>query len=126
MKHDYTMIYDGQCPLCATGARFAQVDRQQARLRCVDARKDPITRRELKATGMNLDDGVVLIEDGRYLQGAEAVHALALAAPTRGLFNRANRWLFGTEARAQHYYPRFLAARNRFLKLLGRQPIDVR
>lgn len=125
MTHDYTMIYDGQCPLCAAGARFARVDETQARLRCVDAREDALTRREMKATGMDLDQGVVLIKDGQYLQGAAAVHALALAAPRRGLFNRANRWLFASDERARRIYPWMLAGRNRLLKLLGRQAFDL-
>lgn len=125
MKRDYAMIYDGQCPLCASGARFARVDGTQGRLVCVDARKDALARKELEAAGLDIDRGVVVIRDGRYLQGADAVHALALAAPRRGLFNRANRWLFGSAGRARRTYPLFLGARNLLLKLLGRQPINT-
>jgi len=123
MKHDYAMIYDSHCPLCASGARFAEVDETHGRLRCVDARQDAVTRRELKAAGLDIDQGIVLIKDGRYLQGADAVHALALAAPRQGLFNHANRWLFGSDRRARRLYPLFLAGRNGLLKLLGRKPI---
>jgi predicted DCC family thiol-disulfide oxidoreductase YuxK len=93
MAHDYTLIYDGQCPLCAADARFAQVDKSRGRLVCVDARKDDGIRRELTAAGLDIDAGMALIRDGAYLQGAEAAHALAAAAPGHGLFNRANRWL---------------------------------
>lgn len=125
MKHDYAMIYDGHCPLCATGARFAEVDASHGHLRCVDARIDLLTRRELQAAGLDIDQGVVLIKDGRYLQGAEAVHAMALAAPGHGVFNRCNRWLFGSAARARRVYPLFLSGRNLLLKLLGRQPIGA-
>jgi predicted DCC family thiol-disulfide oxidoreductase YuxK len=125
MKHDYAMIYDGQCPLCASGARFARVDAAQGQLTCVDARKDERMHRKLNAAGLDIDQGVVVIRDGSYLQGADAVHALALAAPRHGLFNRANRWLFGSAERARRIYPLFLAGRNLLLKLLGRQPIGA-
>jgi len=125
MKHRYALIYDGQCPLCATGARFAQVDEARGRLVCVDAREDERMHRDLKAAGLDIDAGMVLIRDGRYLQGAEAAHALALAAPRHGLFNRANRWLFGSAARARRVYPLCLAGRNLLLKLLGRRAIGA-
>ena len=125
MKQDYIMIYDGHCPVCAAGARFAEVDEAYGHLRCVDAREDAITRSELRATGMDLDNGVVLIKDGHYLQGVDAVHALALAAPPHGLFNRANRWLFGSVERARRIYPVLLGGRNLLLKLLGRKPIGI-
>jgi len=125
MAHDYKLIYDGRCPLCAAGARLVQVDKAQGRLFCVDARTNHGIRRELTAAGLDINAGMVLVRDGSYLQGAEAAHALASAAPGHGLFNRANRCLFGSAARARHAYPLFLTGRNLLLKLLGRQPIGA-
>jgi predicted DCC family thiol-disulfide oxidoreductase YuxK len=39
------MIYDGRCPLCASGARFAKGDEGHGRLKCVDARGNEVVRR---------------------------------------------------------------------------------
>jgi predicted DCC family thiol-disulfide oxidoreductase YuxK len=125
MKHDYTLIYDGDCPLCAAGARIAQVDKSRGRLDCVDARKDEQIVSEPRAAGLDIDSGMVLIRDGGYLQGAEAAHELVSAAPRRGLLNRTGRWLFGSAARARRSYPLFLAGRSLLLKLPGRPPIGA-
>lgn len=125
MKHEFIMLYDSQCPLCAAGARRAEIDAAHGQLRCIDARRDSPERRSLHAAGLNLDNGVVVIRDGRYLQGAAAVNALALAAPRAGLFNRLSRGLFASPQRAARLYPPLLRGRNLLLRLLGRAQINA-
>ena len=122
-RHHYRLVYDGQCPLCAAGAAHAQVDPAHGELHCIDARQDHGTLQQLHAAGLDIDQGMVLLVDDKPVQGAEAAFVLAQAAPRHGLFNRANRWLFGSRRRADRCYPPLLAGRNLLLRVLGRTPI---
>jgi predicted DCC family thiol-disulfide oxidoreductase YuxK len=122
--HHYQLIFDGQCPICATGARYATVDTTLGNLKCVDARKDEGLLQQVQTAGIDIDKGMVLMIDGTLIQGPEAAYQLANAAPHQGLFNRANRWVFGSRRRAQLLYPPLLAGRNWLLRMLGRQPIN--
>ncbi len=122
-RHRYRLIYDGQCPVCAAGAARVEVDTALGDLQCIDARRDRQALQELRDTGLDIDQGMVLMVDGKPVQGAAAAWVLAQAAPGRGLFNRANRYLFGSRRRAQLFYPPLLAGRNMLLRILGRKPI---
>ena len=123
-RHHYRLIYDGQCPLCAAGAARARVDSALGDLRCIDARRDRQAVQALRESGLDIDEGMVLLVDNEPLQGAEAACVLAQVAPRRGLFNRSNRYLFGSRRRARLLYPPLLAGRNMLLRMLGRKPID--
>lgn len=123
MTHRYRLIYDGKCPVCAAGAACAEIDANSGDLQCVDARKDQQALQRLEDAGLDIDQGMVLMVDDEFIQGAEAAQVLARAAPRHGLFNRMNRALFGTTRRARFIYPVCLAGRNALLKLIGHQPI---
>jgi len=123
-RHQYCLIYDGQCPVCATGARYAAVDARRGNFHCVDARKDDRISQRMQSAGIDMDQGMVLMIDDTLVQGEEAARLLAQAAPRHGLFNRANRWLFGSKRRASVFYPPLLTGRNLLLRILGRHPIN--
>ncbi len=123
-QQHYRLIYDGHCPICAIGARYVTVDATLGDLQCFDARKDEKLLQQIQTAGIDIDKGMVLMIDGKLVQGPEAAYQLAHAATHQGVLNRANRWAFGSRRRAQILYPPLLAARNLLLRALGRQQFN--
>jgi predicted DCC family thiol-disulfide oxidoreductase YuxK len=120
---DITLIYDGQCPVCT--AYSCNVDSGDAQLKRIDARSsDPNVQAAVDA-GFDLDEGMVVLHQGKLYHGAEAMHRMALLSPKSGLRNRLNRLMFGNLAIARALYPALRAGRNALLRLLGRQKIGA-
>jgi predicted DCC family thiol-disulfide oxidoreductase YuxK len=118
---DVTLIYDGQCPVCT--AYSCNVDSGSARLHRVDARSANAEVQKAVEAGIDLDDGMVVLHQGKLYHGADAMHRMALLAPKSGLRNRLNRLMFGNRAVARAIYPAMRAGRNALLRILGRQKI---
>jgi predicted DCC family thiol-disulfide oxidoreductase YuxK len=79
---DY-LLYDGECPICAGFVKFAEFRRRHPDLKLLDARNEPALVAELRQEGYEINDGMVLVVDGRLYFGA---HANAkLASYTSGL-----------------------------------------
>ncbi len=120
---DVTLIYDGECPVCT--AYSCNVDAGSAQLRRINARSaDPNVQSAVEA-GIDLDDGMVVLHQGKLYHGAEAMHRMAILSPKSGLRNRLNRMMFGNLAVARATYPVLRAGRNALLRLLGRQKIGA-
>ena len=121
---DVTLIYDGQCPVC-TAYSDAVEPAAGASLKRIDARSDDPLVKQAAAAGYDLDEGMIVIHDGRYYHGADALSFMASKAPTKGLGNRVHRLLFGSSAVSRAIYPALRAGRNTLLKLLGRKKIGA-
>ena len=118
------VIYDGFCPECSLYVRHTRLTDLDPDTQLIDAREAPSEVRRLQALGVSLDDGMVLEIDGTLYHGAKALHHLALLTTRSGLFNRVNRWCFGSDRRASLLYPGLRSGRNVLLKMLGHQRID--
>jgi predicted DCC family thiol-disulfide oxidoreductase YuxK len=118
---EVTLIYDGECPVCT--AYSCNVDSGPAQLNRIDARSDNAEVRKAVEAGVDLDEGMVVLHQGKLYHGADAMHRMALLAPKSGLRNRLNRLLFGNLAVARAVYPSLRAGRNALLRMLGRQKI---
>ncbi len=92
--HDTYLIYDGECPACRNYVRFVRFRDTVGTLHLFDARKAPGWVQQMQQRNMPLDDGMVLILNGRYFHGADAIHHMALLSSGSGLFNRINAQLF--------------------------------
>ena len=120
---DVTLIYDGQCPVCT--AYSCNVDAGPAQLHRVNARSGNAEVQKAIEAGIDLDDGMVVLHQGKLYHGAEAMHRMALLSPKSGLRNRLNRLMFGNLAVARAAYPVLRAGRNALLRMLGRQKIGA-
>lgn len=121
---DTALIYDGECPVCTAYSCAVGVDSKAAGgLRRIDARSDDALVARATAAGLDLDDGMVVVHQGRLYHGADALHLMARIAPANGLRNRLNRLLFGSKTVAHLSYPLLRAGRNTLLRLLGRKKI---
>jgi predicted DCC family thiol-disulfide oxidoreductase YuxK len=73
---DY-LLYDGECPICAGFVKFAEFRRRYPDLKLIDARHEPGLVAELRRDGYEINDGMVLVVDGKLYYGAEASEELA-------------------------------------------------
>lgn len=118
-----TVIYDGDCPLCAAYTRRLRLVAAAGELVLIDAREDAALRRRLAAEGQDLDDGMLVVVDGVRYHGARAVHVLALLSSGNDVFNRINYRLFRSAPMARAIYPVLAAGRRVVFALLGRSPL---
>ncbi|HET9353488.1 MAG TPA: DCC1-like thiol-disulfide oxidoreductase family protein [Sphingomicrobium sp.] len=122
---ELALIYDRECPVCTAYSCSVGVDEGQAsgvsRINARDAEHELV--RQAKEAGLDLDDGMVVIHQGKLYHGADALNIMARLAPDRGFGNRLNKLLFGNPTVARLSYPILRAGRNTLLKLLGRKKI---
>jgi predicted DCC family thiol-disulfide oxidoreductase YuxK len=120
---ELALIYDGECPVCTAYSCSVGVDEGKG-LRRINARDgDDELVRQAKEAGLDLDDGMVVVHQGKLYHGADALNIMARLAPSRGLGNRINKMLFGNPTLARLSYPILRAGRNALLRLLGRKKI---
>ena len=120
---DVTLIYDGECPVCT--AYSCNVDAGPNQLNRINARSGNAEVQKAIEAGFDLDEGMVVLHQGKLYHGAEAMHRMALLSPKSGLRNRLNRLMFGNLAVARAAYPVLRAGRNALLRILGRQKIGA-
>ena len=118
-----SVIYDGACPFCASYVRLSLLREATGHVRLLDARDEPDLCRELKSRGFDLDDGMVVIYEGRVYHAADALRLLAKLSTQPTVIAKLARALLGDHARARRVYPILRAGRNLTLRVLGRRPI---
>jgi hypothetical protein len=119
------IIYDGDCPFCASYVGLLRLRETYGEVAVVNAREYPELVEELARRDMDLDDGMVLVLNGEYFHGAECVHRLALLASGSKPFNRINKWIFERKKAAAVLYPFLRAGRNLSLRILGIKKIGA-
>ena len=118
-----TLIYDGECPVCIAYSDSVDTDSSQGALRRINARDDHELVRQATEEGLDLDEGMVVVHQGKLYHGADALHIMATLAPRSGVRNRINRLLFGSRTVSRAAYPVLRGGRNTLLRLLGRSKI---
>ena len=121
---EIALIYDGECPVCTAYSSSVDVDEGKASgIRRINARSDDALVKQAKEAGVDLDEGMVVLHEGKMYHGADALNIMARFAPDRGLGNRLNKLLFSNPAVSRLSYPLLRAGRNTLLKILGRKKI---
>lgn len=118
------IVYDGDCPFCSRFMQMYRLREQFGRVHLVDARSNDPILAEIRALGLDLDQGMALKMDGRFYHGADCMNRLALMGSRSSAFNHLNRWIFRSPAIARALYPALVTGRNLTLRLLGRKPIN--
>ncbi len=118
------LVYDAQCPACDHYCHLVRIRESVGELVLVDAREPGPLMDEISAAGLDIDQGMVLKLDHRLYYGADAIHMLALLGSPSGVFNRFNRWLFGSRHVSRWLYPVLRACRNLLLKALRKKRIN--
>jgi predicted DCC family thiol-disulfide oxidoreductase YuxK len=118
------IVYDGQCPFCSRYVALLRLREALGRVALIDARQGGPLVDEIRAAGLDLDDGMVLKMDGRLYHGDECIHRLALLSTPSGLFNRVNAAMFRSPTASRLLYPVLRTGRNAALRLLGRPKLN--
>lgn len=121
---EIALIYDGECPVCTAYSCSVDVDEGKASgIKRINARSDDALVKQAKEAGVDLDEGMVVLHDGKMYHGADALNVMAKLAPDRGFGNRLNKLLFSNPTISRVSYPVLRAGRNTLLKILGRKKI---
>ena len=79
---------------------------------------DEVTKR-----GLDIDEGMVVVLEGKFYHGDDALNRMALMTTKSGLMRRLTKWTFSNEWRSRNLYPFLRGGRNLSLKLLGHKKI---
>jgi predicted DCC family thiol-disulfide oxidoreductase YuxK len=120
---DIRVVYDGECPFCSRFVLLYRLRERGQRVHLIDARSPHPLVDELRAGGLDLNEGMVVRWRGQDYHGAAAMHLLATLGGERTIFNRLNRALFARAGLAGALYPSLVRGRKLTLRLLGRKLI---
>lgn len=123
MSEPIQIVYDGDCPFCASYVTLTRLRAAAGKVELIDARSDHPILAEITRAGLDLDAGMVMKQDGRLYHGDDVVHRLALMTTGSGPFNAAMAAVFRSPTRAKLLYPWLKAGRSAALALLGRGKI---
>ncbi len=113
------LVYDGGCPFCRHFALRSELVGGLPELVIRDGRADHLLRADLKARGLDLARGAVLLEGESSWHGAEAIAALCgRLRPSDPLLALLHQ-LFAAPPRARRLYPLLLWARRTALQWKG-------
>ncbi|MEO6081402.1 MAG: DCC1-like thiol-disulfide oxidoreductase family protein [Steroidobacteraceae bacterium] len=118
---EMTIVFDGDCPVCTAYSCNIAIDQPN---KIVNARNGGALVDELTAAGIDLDEGMVVIHEGKHYHGADAVQIMALHSAKGGLLSRLNHLVFRSRARSRALYPILRFGRNTLLRILGRTRIN--
>ena len=120
-RQDAFLLYDGECIYCRTYVRKSRFRTPGGeRLRLIDGRSAPDLVEELRRDGCDIEDGMILVLEGRRYQGAEAMEVLGAMAAETGWVNRLTRWVGSSSTRASFLYPWFRRLRKVGLWMAGK------
>lgn len=117
------IFYDGECPFCTRYVRMLRLSRSGG-VQLVDLREDEVLRNELQQLGFDLDQGMVVEDQGRRYGGSDAVAYLAPLTTPSDILNRINRAAFSNPAIAGILYPLLRSGRWFVLFLMNRRMIE--
>lgn len=119
------IVYDGYCPFCSRYARHVRLRGVVQELLYIDARDGGLIVTEVVQKGFDLNDGMVVIIDGAYYHGAEALQVLADLTSPIDAFNYLNARLLTSRTLSHIVYPVLRLGRNVSLRLLGRPKLSL-
>jgi predicted DCC family thiol-disulfide oxidoreductase YuxK len=123
-KPELLLVYDKECPACNTYCRLIRTRETVGSLKIIDARKNSRIMDEITRSGLDIDQGMVLIIGEKLYYGSDAMHSLALISSRSGIFNRINYWVFKSKSVSSLLYPVLRVFRNLLLKILGKMKIN--
>lgn len=124
-RKTFWIVYDGDCPFCARYVRMLRLRDALGNIQLIDARSGHEMAHRVIAAGLDLNDGMALIDGDKIYHGDECINRLALMSTPSGVFNRINALIFRSETASRLLYPILRSGRNTVLMLLGRSKIDL-
>jgi hypothetical protein len=122
-KSGATIVYDGECPFCSRYVQMIALRDAVGQVTLLNARDGGPIVDGLRADGYDLDEGMVLIQNGELHHGHDCINRLALLSTSSGVFNRLNAAIFQSPTASRLLYPLLRLGRNSVLRFLGRSKI---
>lgn len=123
-KPELLLVYDKKCPACNTYCKNIRIRETIGSLKIIDARKNSRVMDKITKSGLDIDQGMVLIIGEKLYYGSDAMHALSLISSRSGIFNRINYWIFKSKSVSSLLYPVLRIFRNLLLKILRKTKIN--
>jgi predicted DCC family thiol-disulfide oxidoreductase YuxK len=120
-----TIVYDGECPFCASYVKLLRLRDAAGPVRLVDARSDDPAVGRVRDAGFNLDQGMALVDGETIWHGDDCLNRIALMSTPSGMFNRINAAVFRSPRASKALYPMLRGGRNLALRLMGRKKINA-
>jgi predicted DCC family thiol-disulfide oxidoreductase YuxK len=121
---DLQIVYDGDCPFCSRYVTMTRLRDSVGTVELISARTDHELVRDIKARGIDLNQGMLARYRGEEYFGADCIHFLSLLSSRSGVMNRTVSLLFRNRTVARLFYPFLRSGRNATLRILRRAPID--
>jgi predicted DCC family thiol-disulfide oxidoreductase YuxK len=78
------VIYDGACPFCDSYVRYQRLQAAADKVELIDARTHPEVLAEHAIAPAELEEGMVVVVDGKLHRGGDAVHWLSVVSDEPG------------------------------------------
>jgi predicted DCC family thiol-disulfide oxidoreductase YuxK len=124
-EHGTYIVYDGSCPFCSQYVKLLRLRESIGPVTLVNAREKHTVVDYVKDQGVDLNNEMALVINGRVYAGADCIHALALMSTNAGAFNALMAKLFASRTVASALYPIMRFGRNLTLRILGRKLIST-
>ncbi len=119
------IVYDGECPFCSNYVKLLRLRESiNAKVELLDARQPHDVVSRLHRKGIDLDEGMAIVDGDRIVHGDECIHQLALMSTGSDWFNRLNASIFRSRRAARLLYPMLRTGRNATLRFLGRRKLS--
>ncbi|ETX13283.1 hypothetical protein OCH239_12305 [Roseivivax halodurans JCM 10272] len=119
------IVYDGECPFCASWVRMVRLRERVGAVELVDARSGDPRPAMLAEAGYDLDRGMIVRWRGQVFHGDAALHLMAVQSGPGGVANSLQRRVFSSPRIAAAVYPWLVRGRWLALRMMGRGPIKV-
>jgi len=120
------IIYDGDCPFCRNYTEFVKLRTKFDSVILTNARDCKNSSViEMKTKKIDLDDGMVVIIDGQFWHGDEAMRVITNYIEPAGFWGLMNSFMFSNSIRSRFFYPILRFGRNLVLRLLGKSKINT-
>ena len=112
MKHNFTFIYDGECPFCNHFAELLEIKSKINNIKILDGRKNLSIISSLLEKGYDLDKGAILLKDDDIFHGAKAINVICKEVnnPSSNLLKILSS-VFKSNKRTKLLFPFLLRAR---------------
>ena len=127
MSEKILFIYDGECPFCNHFAHLLELKSNLPSLEILDGRDNLKYLTQLYRQGYDLNNGAILIINGKIINGADAISWICskLKEPSDTLL-KLLRIIFTSNKRSKILFPLLLWGRRILLTIKGRvwQPVN--
>ena len=120
---DNFVLYDGECPVCASYMALAQLKRLHPDLEVLDARLQPALVAELRGEGFDVNESILVRVGGKVYGGAAATRLISKLGSDNRVIRRLALYAIGGGPWAETLYPWLRGMRNLLLRLMGRSQI---